>query len=362
MKLRKRILLIILVAIGVIVSVFGALITGVIVIPKNTILVITPSNPILKAGESILLTATLTSDSFILSGKTILWSASEGTLDRNVGESVLFTAPNVSENRTIIITATFQGEREYLGSSATIKLIVIPRENISAKLPTKLSVFPTSFELSSGGSINLSASLTPLTAPSYMITWKIEGPGTLSSSSGPYVTYMAPNVTEEITIKIIAIFPGINEFLPSNTSITGRVLPVGVVKKATTMKISPSIFLLRPGEEISLSASLRDEEGNMLLEKTITWELEGPGEISSSTGNSIIYRSPEKVPGGSIIVKIKAMFAGDKDYQSSMAISSGMIFKVTDEYTLTFDKALLRNVKFEGPLTIGQRKVVKISA
>ncbi|MEM2174891.1 MAG: hypothetical protein QXI58_04635, partial [Candidatus Micrarchaeia archaeon] len=71
----------------VVVTVVGALFTiGLITIPRSTEIIVTPSNFVIESGKTIILTARLQSDSFILTGKTIYWSASEGSFDRTVGE------------------------------------------------------------------------------------------------------------------------------------------------------------------------------------------------------------------------------------------------------------------------------------
>jgi len=357
---KRRILLIALSVIVVALLIAGAFLTGLIVIPRPTTLTISPSKFLLGPGESIMLKAILQSDSFILSGKTITWSASEGSLDKTTGEAVMYTAPMVTENTSVTITASFAGDRNYLGSSASAIGFVTPTK----AAPTALSITPSTFEVESNGIVTLTATLAPPSAPSSMIVWSLDGPGTLSPAAGASVTYKAPEVKERTKVTIKATFPGTAEYLSSSATCTGYVLPLGVTaRKATTLTISPSSFMLKPGEKATLTATLKDVDGNVLTGKAITWSLEGPGRLSSTTGASVTYTAPSEV-SEETTVRVTAAFAGDENYLASSAISEGAILpaapRTIDEYVLKFNSAVMTNVKFEGPITIDGRKTTKI--
>ncbi|MEM2910079.1 MAG: hypothetical protein QXO01_03290 [Nitrososphaerota archaeon] len=153
MKLRKRTLftIIIIMIIIVVIAISAAFITGLITIPRSTKLTVNPPTFVIESGGTIILSAKLESETFILSGKTIVWSASEGILDKNVGDVITYTAPLVTENKTVRITISFSGDREYYGSSTTIMGVVTPKKGIL----TTLSISPPTFELSAGSKIVL---------------------------------------------------------------------------------------------------------------------------------------------------------------------------------------------------------------
>lgn len=361
MRIRRKILVSIIVAIiiaGLAVSYF----VGLITIPRSTNLTINPSDFVVESGSSVMLSAQLKSDSFILTGKPIKWSASDGSFDKTTGESVLFTAPLVTEEKTITITASFAGDSNYLSSSVTITGKVIPRKAIE----TVLSISPSTFELESNGVITLKAILSPSSAPNDLITWILDGPGMLSSTVGPSVTYRAPEVKERTTVTITAKFPGSQEYSESTATCSGAVLPVGTsVRKVTILNVNPSSFTLKPSEEVTITASLQDSEGNTITNKLIAWNLEGPGKLSSVQGTSVNYVAPDDVKE-KITVKITVTFNGDDEYIGSTAIVTGEIIPVSvtvrEEYLLTFEKGSFSNVKIDGPVVIDGRKVVRIIA
>jgi len=361
LRTRRKILISVGVVVAIAVVVAVAFFTGIIVIPRATKLSIHPSSFTVESGSSIMLTARLESDSFILSGKTITWSVSEGSLDKTVGETVTYTAPIVTENTSITITASFAGDRNYLGSSASTTGLVTPRK----ATPTTLAITPPTFEVTSGGTVTLTAMLTPSSAPSEMITWSLDGPGTLSSTAGASVTYTAPEeVAEKITVKVTATFPGTTEYSSNTATCTGVISPPVAGRKATTLTISPTSFTLKPSETIEFTATLKDVDGNILTDKTITWSLDGPGTLSSTAGASVTYTAPEEV-AEKITVTLTATFPGDEDYLGSSVASIGEITpvkpEVAEEYVMTFSKALLKNARIEGPTTIGGIDTAKVT-
>ncbi|MEM2373299.1 MAG: hypothetical protein QXI11_02535 [Thermoproteota archaeon] len=360
MRTRVKILLSIMLVIVAIVAIGAAFLTGLITIPRNTKLTVNPPTFVVESGGSIILSARLESDTFILSGKTIIWSASDGTFDKNIGETVTYKAPTVTENKTITITVSFPGDKEYYGTSTTVTGIVIPKK----KTPTILTISPSMFELSPGGSITLIATLSPTGAPSDIISWSLEGPGRITPTTGSTVTYEAPSeVKEKMTVKIIATFPETDEYLSSVSTCIGEITPTA--KIPTILTISPESFKISAGEKTTLTATLRDVKGNILTDKTITWSLEGPGKLSSTIGTSIEYIAPEEV-SEEVVVKITALFAGDEKYSTSSVTVTGRVMPVAvvveEEYVMTFDSALLKNLKIEGPLALAGRNVVKITA
>lgn len=360
MRTKRKILVSILAITVIIIIVFTALTTGLISIPRTTRLTIVPSSFTIGSGDTIMLVARLESDSFVVSGKAITWSASEGSFDKTVGEIVFYTAPTVLENRTVTITASFAGDKDYAGSSITIMGIITPSKRIS----TTLSIIPSEFEVQSNMEISLKAIINPPSAPSELIKWEVEGPGTVTPTTGTSVIYKAPETSEKLTVKIIAMFPGTNEYSNSNATSTGVILPIGAkVRKATFLTILPPSFTLKSDETITLTATLKDEDGNILKDKPIIWSLEGPGALSSTTGTLVTYAAPKEV-AEERIVKISVAFKGDENYLPTSTTIEGEITvaepSLVDEYVMKFTSALMKDVKFEGPVMISGRNVTKI--
>jgi hypothetical protein len=122
---RKRILLVILLAVLIIVAGFAVYITSPSWFPRGTSLEISPANSSAKPGDVMVLVATVMSGSTEITGGTVTWTTSMGTLDKSTGSSVLFTAPSVGVTTAVTITASFSGIGVYQASSATANVNVI---------------------------------------------------------------------------------------------------------------------------------------------------------------------------------------------------------------------------------------------
>jgi len=331
------------------------------ILPRATTLSVSPSTFTLSSGESIVLVASLSSDGLTLTGSSISWSANIGTFDKTVGSSVIYKAPIVEAETPVTITVEFPGEGPYQPSKTTITGKVLP----SAATTTSLVIVPSNFELRSGDKIVLRIDITPKEAPSDIIKWTVQGAGTVEPNTGPSTTYTAPDVKEETTVKIIAEFPGTKDYGRSSAEAVGKILPAGgAVRTATILAVTPPSFTVAAGGEVELKAELKDIQGMILTGKPIQWKVEGPGTLTSTTGASTVYKAPPDIKEENN-VKIIAMFAGDNEYLPS---SVEVIGKITVSppisqyaYQLSFDKAVLRNVKIEGPITMLGMTVTKIT-
>lgn len=109
--------------------------TWILNVGAATALSISPSSFTLDTFESITLTATLTSNGEPLSGKTITWyttvgsiSAASGTTNSSGQTSITYTAPSTAGNVTI--TASFAGDTQYATSNGNTigTVMAIPEE------------------------------------------------------------------------------------------------------------------------------------------------------------------------------------------------------------------------------------------
>jgi hypothetical protein len=358
---KKKIALIIGVVIIVIAVAAFSILYLPTMLPRATTLSVSPSTFTVYSTESIALVASVTSDGITLTGSNIVWKADTGIFDKNVGSSVIYKAPEVSTETKVTITVEFPGEGSYQPSKVTVTGTILPKPATS----TVLTIVPSTFEITSGEQISLRAEITPKDAPIDIVKWSLEGPGTLSSTSGPTTTYTSPTVEVETTVKIVAEFPGTKEYGKSMAEVVGKILPKGVaVRKATTLTVTPSTFTVTASGEVTLTAELKDVDGNVLTGKTVNWVLEGPGSLSSTTGLTVTYKAPPEVKEETVI-KIKAEFSGDKDYLPASAEVVGKITTMPSiaeyAYQMEFEKIIFKNVKIEGPISMLGVKATKIS-
>ena len=98
---------------------------------KATQLTLSPETFTIAPGQSITITAKLTSEGQPLAGKQIVFAASLGSISPNIattnenGEaSVVYTAPVVSVRTSVTITASFLGDLMYEGGTATCQGVI----------------------------------------------------------------------------------------------------------------------------------------------------------------------------------------------------------------------------------------------
>jgi hypothetical protein len=115
---------------------------GVVFPPSATSLVITPASFTLSLGESVTLTATLTSDGIPLVGEALAWEAtsgeivpSSGTTD-SLGQVVAtYIAPSFEDN--VVVVVRFSGSEQYLTSSGDSRGVVEALPPVEATVDIK---------------------------------------------------------------------------------------------------------------------------------------------------------------------------------------------------------------------------------
>jgi len=135
-----------LMAVGVII--IAVLAAGIYFVTKArllpTQLTVIPSTPIIKLGEGVTLTATLTSNGAPVEGKTIKWSTSPeirvsfpSLATDSVGQVSVSISPNIwlssavnwpklaNENGRLIIIASFASDNGYQGSSGSTSVVFV---------------------------------------------------------------------------------------------------------------------------------------------------------------------------------------------------------------------------------------------
>jgi uncharacterized membrane protein len=306
---------------------------------RSTTLGIVPSSFVIQSGQSMTLTVVLfsygenTLSMAPVGGGTITLGASRGSVNPTIGVTdnigrvtITYTAPITAVDILDNIWATFAGDNQYQASNG-YSYGTITAENVVPIL-TYLSISPSSFTLSPGGTKTITAMLkdnanNPLAGKT--ITWT-KTTGSLSSTSGTTnssgqvsVTYTAPSY--ETTVTVTASFAGDNQYGTSNGNSSGTI-----VKASTILIITPSTFTLQPGNSTTLTVTLTSN-GSPLVGKTLTWSA-ALGEIVPSVGSTnssgqviATYTAPSYENS----VVITATFAGDNIYQASSGSSSGTI-------------------------------------
>ena len=202
------------------------------------------------------------------------------------------------------------------------------------KLSTEMGISPSTFTLSSGDSITLTATLTSGGVPlvgkpiTFAATLGVILPSGITDSMGQVsVTYTAPVVGVQTSVTVTASFAGDIGYEASSASSSGTI-EVGVIRKSTSLALSPSSFTISPENSITITATLTSD-GTPLAGKTISFSTT-VGSVSPNAGTSnsegkvsVTYTAPRVSVRTSTTVV--AAFAGDTEYQASSANASGTI-------------------------------------
>jgi PKD repeat protein len=258
------------------------------------------------------------------------WNFGNGTTSTLKNPTRKYSNPNTY---AVVLTVTDNGG----ASDAENKLITVT--SVMPKVPTSLSISPSSFTIQNGSSTTLTATLkdnanNPLANKT--ISWsKTAGSlsatsGTTNSSGQVSVTYTAPTVTTQTSVTVTASFAGDNQYQASTGYSYGTITVENEnVKTSTTLSVSPLSFTLSPGGTKTLTATLKDNANNPLANKTMTW-FAGLGNISPGSGTtnsagqvSVTYTAP--ITAVNLLDNILATFTGDNQYQASFGYSFGTI-------------------------------------
>ena len=312
---------------------------------SRTTLTVSPATFTLEFENSTVLTATLTDENGnLLEGKTISWGATSGAIeptswatDTSGQVSITYTAPAVSEESLVTVTATFAGDNVYGASGGSAAGTITPPPGVQLSRTT-LTIEPSTFTLESENSITLTATLTdaggnPLEGK--MITFSVtEGTvmpntGVTDSSGKASIAYTAPTVSVETSVTVSATFSGDDKYGPSSGVSQGSVTPAPPATLSTSLTIEPSSFTVGPEDSIALTVTLVDANGGPLGEKTVALSatagnLSLTSRATDASGRvSITYTAP--LVGEQTSVTISAAFGGDDRYEASGGSSTGSV-------------------------------------
>lgn len=220
--------------------------------------------------------------------------------------------------------------------SGTITTPSPPTPPPPAKTSTSVTLSPSSFQITSGGSITISATLKDAQdalLSGKVIQWTSDA-GTFSEDSGNtdnsgniQVTYTGPTVTVENQVTITATFAGDTSYNSSQASSSGTITVAQPT--STSIAIEPSSFLVGSGENLVVVAGLYDENGFALSGKSVGWS-SSAGSVAPSTAatdNSgrveAVFMAPEVTAQTSLSVTVS--FSGDSSYSGSNTVASGTV-------------------------------------
>ncbi len=149
------------------------------------------------------------------------------------------------------------------------------------------------------------------------------GDGSTSTSQNPTHQYSSAG-TYAVTLTVTD-----NGGASSSKSASIAVSSVQTSKKSTSISITPSNFSMQSASSTTLTATLKDQDNNLLAGKTITWSatVGSISALSSTTDSSgqasAAYVAPTVTTQTSVIVT--ASFAGDSSYNSSSSTSEGTV-------------------------------------
>ncbi len=128
------------------------------------------------------------------------WKASEGKLSQTNGVTTQFTAPSVTKDTQITITAT---SLQNTSKSATVTLTIAPRLPNSSI--TDVAISSDATRLAAAATTNISAKVRGTGKFSNLVNWSVvSGSGTLAASAGNATTFTAPTLSSSSTTVIKA--------------------------------------------------------------------------------------------------------------------------------------------------------------
>jgi hypothetical protein len=314
----------------------------------NPDLTITPSAPTLELGDSITLTAVLTSGGLPLAGKTITWRAEAGevtpasTVTDSLGRaSVTYTAPGFETVDTI--TASFAGDDSYFPAAGASRATVVYTPPKQATVDIK----PETLQIGSGGKwvtcyIELpTADVSQLDVSSVRLERAIPVDPTAPTELGDYDNDGTPDLMvkfDRASVQEIVV-PG-----PATLTVTGDV-GGSVFTGADTIDVIDPPLTLRPGALVSVRRGNPDADSagrdrNRGANPAVREEIYEPAlDLSTrvSEREIEITVSSENSGGLTIIVNIEDGVLALEDLDEIMILFDGEKIEMSSDYFDVFD-------------------------
>ena len=207
------------------------------------------------------------------------------------GDTATYRAPDDEpvSNETVEVTIT---ARKGFQTSTYVDTFIVPHLPVTIAITQVVEV--------DGASRTTFAAMLEEGTGNETVEWVLTGPGTLSRTSGLDVLYTAPP----------------SGSTDQNVELTATVTDGADTASETALFIvrsrdPPEIVILERGTLVavwyprSAAVDMRAVLFNVGGNQTVTWTLDGPGTLSATTGERIIYGSPTE-PGPTMLVALTA--------------------------------------------------------
>jgi hypothetical protein len=252
--------------------------TSTVTLYPPTTVVIAPTSTSLKSNQTQQFTATTTNTvpgTPAVTFAVLNPSPLTGTVNASTG---LYSAPGVvATPLAVTVRATLAGLDGTKTADAIVNLVQNPGVTVS----------PTSASLYASQTVGLTAS-TVGSAGGDVITWTVNGAGSLNTTTGTSVTYSAPaTVLTSSSVTVTASAFNATDGTRTASAVLTLVPPVSV-------SIAPSTAgPLYPAGTALASAQVLTATVLNSTNPTVTWTLvSGPGSISNATGTQVTYNAP----------------------------------------------------------------------
>ena len=246
---------------------------------------VSPASATLLVGQpQQLAAATLSAAGAPLTGRAVVWSASDGTV-ATVTASGLLTAVAAG---TTTITATSEGR----AGSAAITVLPVPVASVVVSPATAVLLVGQTLQLAAATRDSVGGVLTGRD-----VTWSSGDVSRATVSGGGLLTALAPG-----TVTLMASSEGRS----GTTVITVRPVPVASVTIAAVPPVLPV------GQALPLSAVARDSVGNVLAGRTLTWSssdatravISASGVLTTLAAGSLTIAATSEGKTGSVAVTV----------------------------------------------------------
>lgn len=232
--------------------------TAVIAVQPKAVasVAVTPATSTRLVGQTVQMSSVLkASDSTVITGRFVEWSSSALSV-ATVSSTGVVTAIGAG-------TATIRGTSEGKSATATVTVSLVP--------VATLQVVPSTLTLAAGRTAPLAA--LPLDSAGTLlggrsITWTSATPTVATVAASGIVTGVAPG-----TARITAATGGKS----ASSTVTVTLVPVDRIA------LSPSTMAMTVGATLQLTATLRDAAGNVLTNRSLTWQSGSPTIARVST-------------------------------------------------------------------------------
>ena len=230
---------------------------------------VTPPNQVIKVGQKFQFQAQpVDAGGNPLSGRVVTWSSSDATV-ASVDNTGLVTGVAVGP---ATITATSEGKS---GSAAV---------SVGAPTPAVIVIAPTSLPLTVGQTGQLSATVKDSAGAviaGAAVSWSVDNSAvaTITPTSG------AVTIVKGVSVGSATVTA------TSGPAHMGAAITVSPAP-ANSVVISPGSATLFPTQQLQLSATVTDAQGNPLSGQTVTWASNNTNVATVSTSGNVVAVAP----------------------------------------------------------------------